>query len=58
MDRALPPKTVTLLGDDLYSHQPFCEMALAQQFNFILVCKPDSHATVYKRVNTLAALGR
>jgi hypothetical protein len=51
------PKTVTLLGDDLYSHQPFCEMALAQQFNFILVCKPDSHETLYKWVNTLAALG-
>ena len=54
---AFPPQAVTLLGDDLYSHQPFCEVALAQQCNFILVCKPDSHATVYKWVNTLAALG-
>jgi hypothetical protein len=54
---AFPPQTVTLLGDDLYSHQPFCELALAQQFNFILVCKPDSHSTLYKWVNTLAALG-
>jgi len=54
---AFPPQTVTLLGDDLYSQQPFCELALAQQFNFILVCKPDSHATLYKWVNTLAALG-
>jgi hypothetical protein len=51
------PQTVTLLGDDLYSHQPFCEMALAQQFNFILVCKPNSHETLSKWVNTLAALG-
>jgi hypothetical protein len=32
-------------------------MALAQHFNFILVCKPDSHATLYKWVNTSAALG-
>lgn len=54
---AFLPRTVTLLGDDLYSRQPFCELALAQQFNFILVCKPDSHATLYKWVNTLAALG-
>ena len=54
---AVSPQTVTLLGDDLYSHQPFCELALAQHFNFILVCKPDSHPTVYKWVNTLAALG-
>ena len=52
-----PPQTITLLGDDLYSHQPFCELALAQHFNFLLVCKPDSHATLYKWVNTLAALG-
>jgi hypothetical protein len=51
------PDTVTVLGDDLYSHQPFCELALAQHFNFILVCKPDSHPTVYKWVNTSAALG-
>jgi hypothetical protein len=51
------PNTVTVLGDDLYSHQPFCDMALAQQFNFILVCKPDSHETLYKWVNTSAALG-
>ena len=51
------PKTVTLLGDDLYSHQPFCELALAQHFNFILVCKPDSHDTLYQWVNTLAVLG-
>ena len=54
---AFSPQTVTLLGDDLYSQQPFCELALAQQFNFILVCKPDSHATLYKWVNTSAALG-
>jgi len=54
---AFSPQSVTLLGDDLYSHQPFCELALTQQFNFILVCKPDSHATVYTWVNTLAALG-
>ncbi len=51
------PQTVTLLGDDLYSHQPFCELALAQQFNFTLVCKPDSHETLYQWVNTLAVLG-
>ena len=54
---AFSPQSVTLLGDDLYSHQPFCELALAKQCNFILVCKPDSHATVYKWVNTSAALG-
>lgn len=39
---------VTLLGDDLYSRQPLCEKILKQGFNFILVCKPDSHKTLYK----------
>lgn len=39
--------TMTLLGDDLYCHQPFCEAALEAAFNFILVCKPESHETLY-----------
>jgi hypothetical protein len=41
---------ITLLGDDLYSNQPFCELVLHHGFNFILTCKPDSHATLYERV--------
>jgi hypothetical protein len=41
---------VTLLGDDLYSNQPLCELALQNGFNFIFVCKPDSHATLYERL--------
>jgi hypothetical protein len=47
---ALVPHHVTLLGDDLYSKSPFCALALAQGFNFILVCKPDSHAKLYERL--------
>lgn len=41
---------VTLLGDDLYSKEPFCSLALQQGFNFILVCKPDSHRKFYERL--------
>jgi hypothetical protein len=41
---------VTLLGDDLYSKQPFCSLALHQGFKFILVCKPDSHPKFYERL--------
>ncbi len=37
----------TILGDDLYSHEPFCRDILAKGLNFILVCKPDSHKTLY-----------
>jgi hypothetical protein len=38
---------VTVLGDDLYSNQPFCELLLEQGFSFVLVCKPESHLTLY-----------
>lgn len=36
-----------ILGDDLYCHQPLCELLLAKGLDFILVCKPESHATLY-----------
>jgi hypothetical protein len=38
----------TLLGDDLYSRQPFCEQVQAQGCHFIFVCKPSSHTTLYE----------
>lgn len=44
----------TLLGDDLYAHQPFCRQTLLYDFHFIYVCKPDSHKTLYDWVNLLA----
>ena len=37
----------TILGDDLYSRQPLCQVMLAEGLNFLLVCKPDSHPTLY-----------
>ena len=46
----LAPHGVTLLGDDLYSNQPFCALVLHHRFNFILTCKPDSHPTLYERL--------
>ena len=44
---------VTLLGDDLYAHQPFCRRALLHGFHFLFVCKPESHPTLYQWVNLL-----
>jgi hypothetical protein len=44
---------VTLLGDDIYAHQPFCRKTLLYDFHFIYVCKPDSHQTLYDWVNLL-----
>lgn len=40
----------TLLGDDLYCHQPLVKQILQQQFNFILVCCPGSHKTLYEHL--------
>lgn len=33
----------TLLGDDLYAHQPFCRQVLIHGFHFLFTCKPQSH---------------
>lgn len=41
---------VTVLGDDLYCHQPLCDLLLAQGFNFVLVCRPESHPTLYEHL--------
>jgi hypothetical protein len=48
---------VTLLGDDLFSRQPFCQQLQDQKLHFILVCKPDSHGALYEMVDFLAADG-
>lgn len=47
------PLKVTLLGDDLYAHQPTCRRALLNSFHFIFVCKPQSHTALYRWVDLL-----
>lgn len=46
---------VTILGDDLFSRQPFCRALKDHGFHFILVCKPESHPHLYTTVAFLAA---
>ena len=48
---------VVLLGDDLYSREPFCEETLAQGCHFVLVCKPDTHPNLYESVSFMQANG-
>jgi hypothetical protein len=48
------PLKVTVLGDDLYCHQPLCQILLEQQFNFILTCLPTSHQTLYQHLEGLS----
>ncbi len=47
---------ITILGDDLYCHQPLSELILEEGFNFILVCKPDSHKILYEWLAELEAM--
>jgi hypothetical protein len=46
---------VTITGDDIYCHQPLCEIMLGKDLalDFILVCKEDSHKTLYEYVKFL-----
>lgn len=41
---------VTLLGDDLYARQPFCEDILKAGFHFLFTCKSSSHKYLYEWV--------
>jgi hypothetical protein len=43
----------TLLGDDLYAHQPFCRQVLLHGFHFLFTCQPSSHATLHQWVQGL-----
>jgi len=49
---------ITMLGDDLYCHQPFCQRTLEAKMDFIFTCKPDSHATVYEWVADFTRTGQ
>jgi hypothetical protein len=41
---------ITILGDDLYSNHPLCEVLVEEGVPFILVCKPDSHPSLYEHL--------
>jgi hypothetical protein len=51
------PGSVTYLADDLYCHQPFCELVRAQQQHFAFTCKPESHTTLYTEIALLSKIG-
>jgi hypothetical protein len=54
----LPFPRVTVLGDDLFCHHPFCALLVEHGWNFILVCKPESHTTLYEWIAFIAAGNR
>ena len=46
---------VIILGDDLFSRQPFIQALKDKKLHFILVCKPNSHLALYEMVTFLAS---
>jgi hypothetical protein len=50
---SLSDRKVIILGDDLFSRGPFCNLLSAHSFRFILICKPSSHTTLYQYVAEL-----
>ena len=51
-------RSVTLLGDDLFSRQPMCEAAIDNGFNYIFVCLPESHPALYDWIAFNTANGK
>ena len=52
------PWGITVLGDDLYCHQPFCQRVIEAKAEFLFTCKPDSHPAVYEWVADLTRIER
>jgi hypothetical protein len=52
-----PAGSLTLLADDLYCHQPFCELVLELQQHFVFTCKPASHPALYQEIELLSKVG-
>jgi hypothetical protein len=51
------PGAMTLLGDDLFSRQPMCQLAIQSGFHYIFVCLPSSHLTLYEWLEYLGRIG-
>ena len=50
------PWSITMLTDDLHSHQPLCDLLHQHEMHFIMTCKTDSHTTLYEEVALLSQL--
>lgn len=50
---AYQPYGLTILGDDLYAHEPFCKEVLSKKAHFIFTCLPSSHKTLYDFIEGL-----
>lgn len=48
--------SVTIMTDDLHSHQPLCQLLLEHELHFIMTCKEESHPALYREVELLSRL--
>ena len=47
------PWQLTILTDDLHSHQPLCQLLLEHKLHFIMTCRQESHRALYREVELL-----
>jgi hypothetical protein len=52
--RRFAPWQVTILTDDLHSHQPLCQLLSEHKLHFIMTCREESHQALYQEVELLA----
>ena len=51
-----PKMNIVILGDSLYSKQPFIDILLENNMSFILGAKPDDHKVLFEWVSELKAM--
>jgi hypothetical protein len=54
---AHPKLGIIIVGDDLYSKQPFIDTLKENGMSFILVAKPSDHKTLFEWIGEIAGLG-
>jgi hypothetical protein len=52
-----PQIKAIVVGDDLYSHEPFVELLLSKRLDYVLVAKPESHKEMFQWVEELEKCG-
>lgn len=50
----LKEENTVILGDDLYSRQPFCKLVVENGLDYIFTCKELSHKSMYSTINAFS----
>ena len=49
----LQGEKAVILGDDLYSRQPFCKMLIENNLDYIFTCKQSSHTKMFETIEAI-----